>query len=217
MLKIKGAIFDLDGTLLDSMWLWDNVGSSYLKKLGIEPEPGLDNRFKSMSMDEAATYLKEHYGLAPSHAGIMEQIDQLVASYYDNVFKIKPGVDQLLSRLQELGVEMCVASLTNGSLVEAALARNQILHYFSGIFSCRDIGISKHEPQIYLIAQEHLGLSKTQIAVFEDAPFAIKTAKDAGFIVVGVNDPSYTENILERRQWADYFVENCDFIETLGL
>jgi HAD superfamily hydrolase (TIGR01509 family) len=217
VLNIKGAIFDLDGTLLDSMWLWDTVGSNYLKKLGIDPPSGWDDRFKTMSMDQGATYIKNYCNLNKSVPEIMQEIDDMIACYYDDVFNLKPGIAELLSKFQSADVKMCVASLTNGYLVQKALKRNNILPYFSKIFSCRDLGISKHEPQIYQIAGQYLGFDKTQIAVFEDAPFAIKTAKDAGFIVVGVNDPSYKEHVLERRQWADYFVENGDFVKVLSL
>jgi HAD superfamily hydrolase (TIGR01509 family) len=213
---IKGAIFDLDGTLLDSMWGWYTLGSKYLIDNGIEPTPDLDEQFISMSMNQSAQFLKDNYRLDQSVEQIMQDVDDMIAYYYNNEFTLKPGIAELLAALSAAGVEMCVASLTNGYLVEAALKRNKILPYFSQIFSCRDRGIGKQEPLIYELAREHLGLEKSQILVFEDSPIAIKTAKQAGFTVVGVYDPSYQISMAER-QYADYFVENGNFIEVLGL
>lgn len=185
---MKGAIFDMDGTLLDSMQVWVHVGEQYLRNRGIEPEEGLGDVLFPMSMRDGAVYVKERYGLPDSSDTIVTDMDAIVfAAYRDEVLP-KPGVAAYLELLKKQGIPMAVATATNRPMVEAALARTGLAGYFKQIFTCTEIGAGKERPDIYLAAAKALGTHPADTWVFEDALYAIKTAKAAGFYTVGLYD-----------------------------
>ncbi len=187
-MKIKGAIFDLDGTLMDSMPIWERMGSNYLISKGIEPEPGLDEIVKSLSIVQGIAYIRERYGITDQFDEIMREVDRQVEHLYAETVMVKDGMRDLLERLSGQNVAMCVATANNRYHAEAALERNQIAGYFSRIFSCTEVGCGKDDPRIYETARAFLGTPKDQTVVYEDALYAVETAKKAGFPVVGVYD-----------------------------
>ncbi len=209
-MNLKGAIFDLDGTLLDSMHIWRTLGSEYLKSRSINPEEGLDEKFRSMSMLQAAEYYQTNYGLKESAEELIEGIKRMLDYKYTHTIPLKPGVAALLKRFRSRGIKMCVATATDRSMVEPALKRTGIDMYFSGIFTCGEVGSGKDLPMIFENALEHLGTDKKETLVFEDAHYAIKTAKEAGFIVAAVYDKTanlYQDKILEL---CDYYINSLE-------
>ena len=179
---LRGAIWDLDGTILDSMSAWDHVGENYLRSQGIEPEPDLDEAIATMSLHQAADYFIEHYGVKQTR-------DELIKK-------------EFLAQLHETGVKMCIATATERSLVEAALARCRVLDYFSEIFTCSSVGAGKDEPTIYREALNFLGTDRTNTMVFEDSLHALTTAKKDGFYTTAVYD-SHEENQEEIQRLAN--------------
>lgn len=188
--KIDGAIFDMDGTLLDSMHIWDDIGSKFLKSIGIEPEENLREVLRVMSVMQGAEYFIIHYGVKMTVPEIVSKMRSIVAHQYEEIVKEKPGIKELLECLKNAGVKMCVATATDKSLSKIALKRNGLMDYFADIITCDDVGKGKDEPYIYLEARDIIGTDTEHTAVFEDAYYAAKTAKDAGFILVGVEDKS---------------------------
>ncbi|MEM5767370.1 MAG: HAD family phosphatase [Bacillota bacterium] len=189
-MKIIGAIFDMDGTLTDSMFIWQEIGKRYLLARGITPRETLWDELRDLSGSQVPAYFQETYGLKNSHQEIIEGIAaMLVPIYREEVFP-KPGIFLLLDRLKARGVKMCVASATDLSIVEMVLEKTGLLPYFSAAFSCMTLGVGKDRPHIYEEALAHLGTPKAETYVFEDALYAAKTAKMAGFPVIGVFDPS---------------------------
>lgn len=189
-MKIEGVIFDLDGTLLDSMYIWDTIGSDYLISCGITPEPNLNEKFKKMSIVQAAQYYKDVYMLADSIDDIIDGVNHMIEHLYTSEVKVKPGVKDLLYKMNENNIKMCVATATDRYMVEAALKSNGIDKYFSGIFTCTEVGFGKDSPEIFEKALETLRTPKSNTIIFEDALHAIETAKSAGFKVIGVYDDS---------------------------
>ncbi len=187
-MKISGAIFDLDGTLLDSMCIWETIGEDYLRSIGIEPCEGLNQKFKSMSLRQAACYYKRNCGVTLSIDEIIEGVNGMIEHYYRDEVIVKKGVPGFLERLKQNGARMCVATATDRHLVEHALLRSGIYDYFSEIFTCASVGHGKDEPHIYNAAWSFLSSRKCETVVFEDALYAAQTAKKAGFCVVGVYD-----------------------------
>lgn len=187
---MTGAIFDVDGTLLDSMFIWNTIGEDYLRSLGYTPKENLAETFKTFSLEQAAAYYQSEYGVPLSTPEIVAGVNGMVEHFYMQDVKAKPGVRAFLQELKMRDVKMCIATATDAYLVEAALERCGILHYFSKIFTCADVGRSKNEPDIYRRAQEHLGTPKAQTAVVEDAFHAARTAKKDGFPVIAVYDAS---------------------------
>lgn len=204
-MKIKGAIFDLDGTLLDSMSMWDNVGEQYLCSIGIRPKEGLSAILKDMSLQQGAEYMKKTYGVEKTSDEIIAGINAIVECFYTSKAQLKDGAAEFLQYLTERGVKMCIATATDKYLVEAALSRLGARAYFSEIFTCNGVGHGKDEPHIYEAACKRLGTSKESTLVFEDAAHAIETAKAAGFPVAGVFDAS-EENQKKVQELSDVYI-----------
>ena len=202
---IKGAIFDLDGTLLDSMFIWDTSGEEYLRSLGKEPHEDLNETFMTLTLEEAAEYYREHYGVTLSVKEIVDGINAMVEQTYRTKVTLKPGISEYLAWLKENGVRMCVATVTDRYLVEEILERLGVRHYFSEIFTCAEVGFGKDKPIIYQKALEHLGTEKSDTYIFEDLPFALNTAKTDGFPTVGVYD-RHEAHQDELKELADYYI-----------
>ena len=202
---IKGAIFDLDGTLLDSMFIWDTIGEEYLRSLGKEPHEDLKETFMTLTLEEAAEYYREHYGVTLSVKEIVDGVNAMVEQTYRTKVTLKPGISEYLAWLKENGVRMCVATVTDRYLVEETLDRLGVRHYFSEIFTCAEVGFGKDKPIIYQKALEHLGTEKSDTYVFEDLPFALNTAKTDGFPTVGVYD-RHEAHQDELKELADYYI-----------
>ena len=202
---IKGAIFDLDGTLLDSMFIWDTIGEDYLRSLGKEPHEDLRQTFMSFTLEEAAEYYREHYGVTLSVKEIVDGVNTMVEDMYRTKVTLKSGVADYLAYLKENKVKMCVATVTDRYLVEETLERLGIRHFFSEIFTCGEVGFGKDKPVIYQKALELLATKKEETYVFEDLPFALKTAKEDGFRTVGIYD-MHEASQSELKELADYYV-----------
>lgn len=204
---IKGAIFDLDGTLLDSMSLWDTIGNDYLRSLGIETNENLAETFKTFTLEQSAEYYRTHYGITLSVNEIINGINDIIMDFYRDVVPLKKGAAEFLERLSRNGVKMCIATVTGKQLAESALLRLNIRNYFSEIFTVAEIGCGKISPQIYRTALAHLGTKKCETLVFEDAYHAMMTAKNDGFPVAAVYDEHETMQT-EMQENSDYYIRN---------
>ena len=209
---IKGAIFDLDGTILDSMFVWDTIGEDYLRSLAIAPKGNLKETFKTFTLEQAAEYYRENYGVTLSVDEIIDGVNKMVEVYYAETVKLKPGIEVFLEKLKANGVKMCIATVTDKPLVEVALNRLGVRDYFSEIFACSEVGHSKEEPHIYREAQKHLNTEKGETVVFEDALHALKTAKADGFVIAGVFDV-HEENQEELKKTADTYIDDYSAFE----
>ena len=202
---IKGAIFDFDGTLVDSMFIWDTIGEDYLRSLGKEPHEDLKETFMTLTLEEAAEYYREHYGVTLSVKEIVDGVNAMVEQTYRTKVTLKPGIFEYLAWLKENGVRMCVATVTDRYLVEETLERLGVRHYFSEIFTCAEVGFGKDKPIIYQKALEYLGTAKDETYVFEDMLFALNTAKTDGFPTVGIYD-RHEAHQDELKELADYYI-----------
>lgn len=188
--KISGAIFDLDGTLIDSMLIWDSLGEKYLKVKGINAEQGLNKKLESMSLASSAAYLKNRYKISDSAEKIMLDINKIIEYFYLYEAELKGGVLEFLSLLRTKKIKMCVATLTEKYLAEAVLKRCGVLDYFTEVISYSGDVLGKSKPDIYYNALRILNIKKAEAFVFEDASYAAETAYNAGFNVCGVYDAS---------------------------
>lgn len=207
-MKISGAIFDMDGTLTDSMFVWEEIGKRYLISCGISPRDDLWNIIKDMSMPQVAEYFVTEYGLKKSENEIKDGVYSLIEPMYRDEVLPKVGVNEVLREFRDKGIKMCVASATDKDVVEMVLRKNHLLDYFCGVFTCGSVNASKEKPVIYERALEHLGTPKEETYVFEDALYALKTAKNAGFKVVGVFDPSAINESNEIKELSDFYISD---------
>ncbi len=204
---IAGAVFDVDGTLLDSMSIWDTVGADYLRSIGFEPKENLNEVFKNMSLDQAARYYQTEYGVTLSVEEITEGVNALLEDFYRHRAALKLGAGELVRELSRRGVKLCVATATDRYLVEAALERCGVLSCFGRIFTCGEVGHGKNEPHIFEAALRFLGTVREETLVFDDALYAVRTAKKAGFPVAAVYD-SHEKGQAQVRALADVYLEN---------
>ncbi len=202
---IKGAIFDLDGTLIDSMFIWDTIGGDYLKSLGKEPKENLAEVFKSFTLEQAAEYYRNNYNIKLPVNEIVEGVNNMADEMYRTKVTLKSGVCEFLKRLQCAGVKMCVATVTDRPIVEEVLKRLNVREYFSEIFTCAEVGCGKKTPEIYRKAIKYLGTEKAETVVFEDVLHAIKTAKYDGFKVAAVYD-AHEPRQKEIKEISDYYI-----------
>lgn len=204
---MQGVIFDFDGTLFDSMFIWDTAGESYLRSIGKEPEADLQKVLKPMSLLQSAQYIREKYDIPLSVEEIMDGVNHTVEDFYFHTVAPKPGVITFLEELHRRNIKMCIATATDRYQVEAALQRCNMLHFFSGIFTCTEVGSGKDRPDIFRKAMEHLQTDRSTTVVVEDAYHAVYTAKEGGFYVVGVHD-SHESRQQELLHLADVYLSD---------
>ena len=208
-MKYRGAIFDMDGTLIDSMPAWENLGRDYLIGLGANPPADLNALMKTMSLTQSAAYFRERFGLTLSSEEITRGVMALIEQQYRESIPLKPHVLPFLQKLTAAGVRCCVATATPRHLAEAALNRLGALPYFEFILTCTEEGLGKDDPAFFTLAREKLGLPRDSVIVFEDALFAARSAKAAGLSVAGVYDASAAEDTKAIRETADHYI--CSF------
>ena len=198
------AIFDMDGTLVDSMGYWTGLAEEYLAGLGIREIPeDLPGRLMSMTMAQGAALLIQTFGLTVDAGELVAQQNAVMAEHYRRDIPLKPGVREYLGALRARGVSMCVASATAEPLVEACLTRLGIRDFFQFVLSCESLGVSKERPDIFHLAARRLGAEPGEVAVYEDALHAARTAKGAGYYLVAVYDESARDRWEELQSLAD--------------
>ena len=211
-MKERCAIFDFDGTLFDSMYVWDTAGESYLRSLGKEPSSTLREEIAAMSLQQAAVYFKEEYGLPLTAEEIVNGIDRTVERAYLNDILPKAGAAEFLEQMQKANIPMCIATATDRYLVEAALRRCEMDKFFDAIFTCSEVGASKNEPVIYRSAMDHFHAEHDNTLVFEDAFHAAQTAKADGFYVIAVMDTSEKKQA-ELRHISDFYIRSYEDVK----
>ena len=198
-MKIQGAIFDMDGTLVDSLSFWDcfwrDMGERYFGNPDFRMDAThFDTHVRTMIFSHAISYLHDYLHI-PCTA---EEFDNFAAEYvekfYGTVVTAKPGARELLTALRERGVRICLASATDRRYLGIALESCGLAEFFTRdtIISCSDIGVGKERPDVFLAAREVLGTPLSATAVIEDSALALETAKNAGFVTVGVYDAHQT-------------------------
>ena len=214
--EIKGAIFDVDGTLLDSMPMWGHIETDYLISRGIMPRPGMSDDLRTLGGLEVPMYFQSEYDLRETVTEIQAGINKLAEYAYLNKLQLKDGVIASLKELRACGVKMCVATATDKCLVEPALQRCGVLGYFERIFSCVQEETSKNTPDIFIRAAAFLGTDICDTLVVEDALYAMKTAKSAGFPIAAVYDRSFDNQQDEIRACCDlYYYSLAEFRDAI--
>ena len=179
--NFSGAIFDLDGTILDSLGAWRDLGARYLLRFGISAPKNLDEILFNMSMSESAIFLKEKFSLPKTSDEIICEMNSMLEDAYKNEIILKSGALEALQFCREKKMKVCAATAGERRLEEAALARCGALDFFERIFTCGEEDTSKNQAEIYLRAARFMALPPQKIIVAEDSREAAKVARDAGF------------------------------------
>ena len=210
-MRLQSAIFDMDGTLIDSMFVWKELGTRMLTRQGYNPEPDLYERVKTMTMRESATYCKKTYGMPETVQQIEDMIVAEVEDFYANEVQLKPGVQKFLSLLKMEGVWMYVATNTDKRLAEIALKHTGIRSYFKGVLTCGEVGLGKAESaEIFERCMRRLQSNKRDTVIFEDSLHAIRTARAAGFRICGIYDASAEAEQEEIKSLSEYYIRSYE-------
>lgn len=200
---IKYAIFDLDGTILDSSDMWRTLGAQYLTMLGKAPAPDLADKLSKLTVPEGAAYLRGEYGIPYSADEIVRHITRMTERYYLEQVSLKDGVPKLLAALRAHCVKMSIATAGDVGLSMSALGRLGIAEFFAGAVSCSDYG-AKTSPEVFFAAAELIYAVPEETVVFEDSLHAVRTAKKAGFVTAAVYDVG-EKNRDDLKKCADFY------------
>ena len=203
------AIFDMDGTLVDSMLYWHNLGQEYLESKGVTGDLNeVLERSKPMTMVESGALFIKEFGLAGTPESVAAEINAVMEGHYRNDVQLKDGAKEYLEQLRQKGIKLCVASATAEDLVSLCLTRLGVRDYFEFLLSCESVGTGKNRPDVYFAAAERLGAAVENTVVYEDAWYAVRTAKNAGFRVVAIFDYNSRARWDEIRAMADTPIES---------
>ena len=214
MLKNKKAvIFDLDGTLVDSMWMWKRIDVEYLGRYGISLPENLQREIEGMSFSETAVYFKERFKIPESLEEIKETWNEMAYEKYTKEVLLKKGAMELLEVCKKRGILMGIATSNSRHLVESTVSALGISTYFRYIATACDVKKGKPAPDVYLRVAECLGVSPKECLVFEDIVMGIKAGKNAGMEVCAIEDKYSLYQKEEKMRLADYYIK--DFSEII--
>lgn len=206
--NITSVIFDLDGTLVDSMWVWPQIDIDYLGLHGYQVPGDLPGTIDGMSFTETAVYFKNRFHIPQSIEEIMQTWQDMAIEQYRHKVPLKPGVREVLPFFKKRGITMAIASSSTRNLIEAVLQSHGILDYFSCIITSCQVSRGKPAPDVYLEAARQLGTPPGNCLVFEDIIPGIQAGKAAGMTVCAVEDTYSLPQEKEKRALADYYIRS---------
>ena len=189
-LQIKGAIFDCDGTLLDSLGAWRSLEEEVAQQAGVVVTPEEHKLFTTFTIPEVARYFHEQYGFAKSVDAVIGIMDEYMMFYYEHA-RLLPGAGSILKSCARNNVKMTMASSSKAKFLQAGAKATDIADYFCAIISVEEVGASKREPAIYHHAREVMGTERALTWGFEDSLYAMDTLRRAGYPVLGLYDEDH--------------------------
>lgn len=204
--EVDAVIFDMDGTLLNTLWAWKNSTSNFLRSRGIEPPENIDAEMAALSLLEGAREIKKRYGFKESPEELLEEVLATVRKFYEEDAMPKPGVLGVLQALKKQGIKICVATASDREFAEAAFKRTGLMEYIDFIITCDEVGVGKQNPLVYETALKKLGTDRKRTLVVEDALHALQTAKKAGFPTAGVYEVNFAADQSALQSDATYYV-----------
>lgn len=209
----KGAIFDMDGTLMDSMWMWKDIDIEFLARHNLEMPEGLQTEIEGMSMPETAAYFRERFGLTDSIEQLIAEWNEMAIGFYRTRVRLKKGALELLREMKARGMKTGIATSNSIELTRECLAANRAEELFDTVRTAREVPRGKPSPDIYLSVASEWGIDPADLIVFEDIPNGALAGKRAGMEVIAVADDYALPRREELKQIADLFIE--DFTQIL--
>ena len=218
MKNIKSAVFDMDGTLVDSLMLWDIIwekfGVKFLSDANFRPRTEDDKAVRTLTLKDAMEHIHKVYGIGKNGEELLYEAKEIMKNFYANEVMLKDGVLDFLEYCREKGIKMCIASATDMELLNIALDHLDIKKYFAEIFSCAVIGKGKEEPDIYIASMDYFKTSPEQTCVFEDSCTAINTAHKLGMKTVAIYD-KFNYGQEEMKNSADVYIAEGETMRKL--
>lgn len=206
--NIKAVLFDLDGTLVDSMWMWKDIDVEFLNKYGIEYPEGLQESIEGMSFSETADYFKSRFQLKVSLEHIKEEWNEMAWHRYTSQVPLKEGALELLQYLKENNIKAGIATSNSRELVNLIVQKLGLESYFGSIRTSCEVEKGKPSPDIYLLVAKDLGVNPEQCLVFEDVLPGVMAGKSAGAKVCAVYDAYSAKDTNEKKEAADYYINS---------
>lgn len=206
--NIKAIIFDLDGTMVDSMWMWRAIDIEYLGRFRITLPEGLQSEIEGMSFHDTAVYFKQRFGIQDSIEKMMEDWNQMAWDKYTYEVPLKPGITEFLKKCRAKDIKLGIATSNSRELAENILKVHHIKEFFSCILTGSEITNGKPAPDIYLAAAKELNVAPKDCLVFEDIIPGIQAGINAGMKVCAVEDEYSFASRKEKIKLADYYIEN---------
>lgn len=204
----EAVIFDLDGTVVDSMWVWPEIDIEFLGKHGIALPDDLQKELDGKSFLESAIHIKNRFQLPETVEELMAIWNKMAMDCYVNKVKLKPGVEIFLKKLKENDIKTGIASSNSHVLVEATLKANGVLEYFDSVHTADEVGKGKPSPDIYLLVADDLGVNPEKCLIFEDIVMGILAGKNAGMTTCAVYDKYSKEQDQEKKELAEYYIHD---------
>ena len=210
---MKAAIFDLDGTLIDSMWVWEQIDKDYLESIGHPIPPNLKDDITHLSFNQTAVYFKKRFNIKDSIDSIISTWNNMAFYQYANNIHLKKGAFEFLSHLKASNIKIGLATSNSIDLLTAVLKNNEIYDFFDTITVSDEVKVGKDNPDIYLLSAKKLGVSPSECIVFEDIPAAVSGAKKANMKVVAIFDEYEKNSQPLLKEMADRYI--YDYFELL--
>lgn len=211
--NIKACIFDLDGTLVDSMWMWPDIDREYLNRFGIEYDDNLKNEIDGISFHETSVYFKNKFGISDSVEKICKDWEDMAYDKYKYEVKEKPGCKKFLEHLRSKGIKMGIATSNNRSMVDVVLESLNMKDFFEVITTSDEVKRGKPAPDVYLTTANLLNVEPKNCLVFEDVVAGIMAGKSAGMKVCAIEDDFTKEVRQKKKELSDYYI--VDYSELL--
>lgn len=205
---IEAVIFDLDGSLVDSMWMWRAIDIEYLGRFGIPLPEDLQSKIEGMCFNETALYFKEHFPITDPIEKIKDDWNKMAWDKYANEVPLKPGIPEFLDSCRSNGIKLGIATSNSRELVENIALVHGLKDHFACIMTGCEVGRGKPAPDIYLAVAERLGVEPSKCLVFEDIIPGIQAGVSAGMRVCAVDDAYSAAQREAKQEMADYYIEN---------
>ena len=200
------VIFDLDGTLVDSMWIWEQIDIDYLKEKGHDLPEDLQKDIEGCSFTETAQYFKDRFNIEDDIETIKKRWIEMSKDFYADKIVLKKGIQELLDLLKEKNIKMGIATSNSRELAESVLINNRIDDYFEVLVTSCDVKKGKPEPDVFLKAAELMDVSPKACLVFEDTHAGVLAGKAAGMDVIAIYDALSEEYMEEIKEAADHYL-----------
>lgn len=207
---IKGIIFDLDGTMVDSMWMWRGIDNEFMDAHGLDMTDDLETAIEGMSFRETAEYFVRTYPLQETVEELMDIWVQMAIDKYQNEVPVKPGLILFLQEMKKRGIRMGIATSNARILLDAVADAHGFYDYMDGMLTANEVKRGKPAPDVFLAVAEKIGIAPADCLVFEDIPQGIRAGLAAGMKVCAVFDEYSKAQEAEKRTLAHYYIDSYD-------